>query len=46
MRKNTWITTTLIALGAALMASGILRNELTDIYKKAVRICLECIGIG
>lgn len=27
-----------------LLGAG--RNQFSDIYRKAVRICLECIGIG
>jgi len=32
--------------GAALTAAGILTGELPVILRKAVFICLECIGIG
>lgn len=33
-------------LGAALVVIGILGDELTMILRKAIYICLECIGIG
>lgn len=35
-----------VAMGVVLLAAGIYRDQFTDIYRKAVMICLECIGIG
>ncbi len=32
--------------GVLFLTIGYMRDELTDIYRKAVMICLECIGIG
>lgn len=35
-----------VAIGVLFLAIGVYENQLTDIYRKAVMICLECIGIG
>lgn len=40
MRKYLW------ALGVGLLAGGLYRGEARQVLSKAVRICLECIGIG
>ncbi len=36
----------LLLAGAAMVALGLLRGEQRTVLKKAVMICLECIGIG
>lgn len=33
-------------MGIAMMAFGIHRGEMAVVFTKAVRICMECIGIG
>ena len=33
-------------VGVIFMAFGIYRGEMATVFAKAVRICLECIGIG
>ena len=35
-----------LAAGAAFMAAGIINGELAEILRKAIIVCLECIGIG
>jgi len=36
----------LLGTAAVLIAVGLLRGEQWDVMQKAVRVCLECIGIG
>lgn len=36
----------LFSLAAVLILVGIFRGEALDVFRKAIRICLECIGLG
>ena len=45
-QSNRLIPIGLLAAGAILMVFGVLRGEAIVVVKKAIRICLECIGIG
>ena len=36
----------LLILGIAMIILGVFRGEAENVFEKAVRICMECIGIG
>ena len=44
--SSRWCGIGVAVLGLAMMGFGIYRGELAVVLKKAVNICLECIGIG
>ena len=36
----------ILAISAAMIWFGVERGELSMIFAKATRVCLECIGLG
>lgn len=44
--KLTIARVLLLALAVAFIACGVSRGEMAIVLKKAVNICLECIGLG
>ena len=35
-----------LCIGVGFLTVGVLSGQLEDLYRKAIMICLECIGIG
>ena len=44
LKQNRWSGYAL--LGIIFLVIGIFQGQLSDMYQKAIMICLECIGIG
>lgn len=44
--KNKMLTAILIVVGLVLITAGLILEQNTDVFEKAVRICTECIGLG
>lgn len=40
------ISITIFAIGILCLMYGVHRGEVDTVFSKAVRICLECVGIG
>ena len=44
--KRRMLRIILLIAGVCMMAVGIFRGEASEIFRKAVVVCMECIGIG
>ena len=45
-RHGRAIPVAILGIGLALLTFGVVRGEAAVVFTKAIRICLECIGIG
>ncbi|WP_199872943.1 CD1871A family CXXC motif-containing protein [Inediibacterium massiliense] len=46
MSKSKTLTYGVLLGSICMIGAGIYRNEVNIVLKKAVNLCLECIGIG
>lgn len=46
MQKRTLLRNGILLLSILLIGYGLCRGEADEILAKAVKLCLECIGIG
>lgn len=44
--KQNKITLLLLLVGVAFLAIGVWRGEVETVFRKAINICMECIGLG
>lgn len=46
LQTSRWTQVLVLLTAAAFLTLGITRGEVLEVFKKAVKICLECIGLG
>lgn len=46
LSKKAVLQIALLVGGAAMLCFGIIRGEADSVLSKAIRLCLECVGIG
>ena len=44
--KKAAAQTALLVIGTVMLCFGALRGEAATVLSKAIRLCLECVGIG
>ena len=44
--QKTAVQIALLAAGTAMLCFGIWRGEASAVLSKAIKLCLECVGIG
>ena len=44
--KKSAVQATLLVVGIAMLCFGVWRGEAATVLSKAIKLCLECVGIG
>ena len=44
--KKTGVQALLLVVGIAMLCFGVWRGEAATVLSKAIKLCLECVGIG
>lgn len=44
--KKTALQIILLVIGIIMLCFGIWRGEAETVFSKAIKLCLECVGIG
>lgn len=44
--KEHWKQMLLLAVAISFICFGAYRGEVDSVFTKAIRLCLECVGIG
>ncbi len=45
-KKHKWVRLLMVVVSILLLAAGLWRDEAAFVMRRAISICLECIGIG
>ena len=45
-QKRHFFKVTLLIVGMVMLCAGVMRGEADTVLSKAIRLCLECVGIG
>lgn len=44
--KRKYVSAALLIIAVVMISAGIYENQPDGVFSKAVKVCLECVGIG